>query len=134
MSTYRIKWTRWGKRARVIWWLWRRLPTVYIPRVRRENEQWRARTLAHEIVHVEQWKRLGRWGFVRSYLSKRGRLALEGEAFAASCNWWWELGHQNVDSGGRLIPVLAYYTQALETKYRLGLGTVRCRAAIEKHL
>jgi hypothetical protein len=43
----------------------------------------RARTAtgAHEAVHVEQMRRLGWWRFVWRYLTPRGRLELECEAF-----------------------------------------------------
>jgi hypothetical protein len=41
----------------------------------------REATGAHEAVHVEQMRRLGWWRFVWRYLTPRGRLELECEAF-----------------------------------------------------
>ena len=38
-------------------------------------------TLAHEIVHLDQYKRLGAWAFCWKYVTRKGRLELEIEAY-----------------------------------------------------
>jgi hypothetical protein len=72
-------------RAITIWWPFTEEPTTYIPRARFKSQDRYKRTQVHEAVHVRQWKRLGRMGFLRRYLfDRRERLHLEAEAFAAS--------------------------------------------------
>ena len=64
-----------------VFWGFRKRPTIYVPRDRVVNEPlWLSLTIAHEVVHVRQWVELGRFGFLRRYLTKKGRLAAEAEA------------------------------------------------------
>lgn len=140
MTEYRIRWAPgWlpfvGGRAFVIWLPLTDHPWMCIPRSRRGDALRLERTKAHEIVHVDQWKQLGRWGFVRRYFfSADGKMELEAEAFAASCNWWYDRGHQHVGTGDALVPVLDYYAKQLYDHYGLDVMMVECRAAIEEHL
>lgn len=43
-----------------------------------------ARTLAHELVHVRQWRSFGRVRYALSYLGERFRWAMEMQAYAES--------------------------------------------------
>ena len=113
------------KRAITIWWPWRKLPRIYIP-PNYENAKPLGLVEAHEGVHVRQWQRLGRFGFLRRYITKRGRMELEVEAFAESAAWW-------VNEGASFAPTgqtwLVYYATAMSKKYG-GLGYDACLTAL----
>ena len=88
MTRWIPKWVPW-KRAFVWWWPFVKRPTTYIPSVRRKDPDWVERTKAHEDVHVRQWLKWGRWGFVRRYFfDAEWRLHCEAEAFAQAVIWW----------------------------------------------
>ena len=136
MSEYRIRWIPdWfpWKRAITIWLPFTRFPWMCIPASRKTDPLRLERTKAHEIVHVDQWVRWGKWEFLRRNFSER-RLGLEAEAFAGSCAWWFERGYTNVDSGGVLVPVLDHYAGILHDYYGLDVSTAVCKAAISGHL
>jgi hypothetical protein len=133
MSEYRVRWIpNWipWRRAVTIWWPLFKLPRVYIPSSRRHDELRVERTRAHEVIHVDQWVRLGRWRFLRTYFRPEGRLQIEAEAFAASCEWWYDRGQGYIGAE----PVLTYYVRQLADHYGLDITTDACRAAIEGYL
>lgn len=117
------------QRAITIWWPWRREPRVYVPAsyVGRNDL---GVVEAHEAVHVKQWKRLGRFGFLREYITKAGRLDLEAEAFAASVKYWESLGVTMAT--GKLTMVDAY-AKALSEHYG-GLPEAQARTSILRWL
>lgn len=127
----RGRYLRWWGRAITIWWPWHSQPTIYIPRKRLDNESHLERTMAHEMVHVEQWLALGRLRFLLRYLTRSGRLALEAEAFAASCKWWYDRGHTRLLRGWMRFPVLDHYAEMLRDHYWLWYPKERCKAAIQ---
>ena len=115
-------------RAITLWWPWRAAPRIYIPRSR--APEYIPATLAHESVHVAQWTRLGRVGFLRLYLTKRGRTELEAEAYAASVRYWRAVG-VTLDTEG--VPMADAYARAMSEEYG-GLSEVEARAAIARFL
>ena len=129
--TDRIRWIpNWipWKRA-FVWWGFAKQPTIYIPRKRKSNAQWVDRTLAHERVHVLQWKKLGRVRFLRTYLGKHGRLDLEAEAFAESVRWMTSLWPGSRSYGQPYW--FNRYANSLAKKYHLLYTVDECRTAIE---
>lgn len=112
------------KRAITIWWPWRREPRVYVPRGRSAAAI--AVTEAHEAVHVRQWRKLGRIGFLRLYLTKRGRIELEAEAFAESVRC-------RCTTGGIQSYWIDHYAGAMARGYG-GLSEPASRDAIVRHL
>ena len=136
MTEYRIRWLpNWipWKRAFVFWLPFTDHPWVCIPANRKTDPLRLERTRAHEIVHVEQWLRLGRWGFLKRYFGS-DKMELEAEAFAGSCTWWYQAGHTHVDTGGTLVPVLAHYAGQLWTYYKHDASEKDCKDAIERYL
>ena len=118
-KSYRVipNWTHWYRAF--VWWGWGPEPTIYVPAKRLPSPGWVQRTLAHERVHVAQWQKYGRLGFLRRYfLSRKWRLELEAEAFAAS-----------VRAGGASLD---YYAGVLARSYRLRYSTETCAAAIRR--
>ena len=72
-----------------VFWGFRSRPTIYVPQDRVSDTPWMSLTIAHEQIHVRQWVKLGRFGFLRRYITKKGRLAAEAEAYAASVEWYY---------------------------------------------
>lgn len=108
----------------------RRRPTIYIPASRASDNSWMSLTLAHEVIHVQQWTHLGRFGFLRRYLTKAGRLRLEAEAYAASVEWYHEQGTQFHPGDD---PLRRKGT-SLATLYRLDISIADAMKEIEKWL
>lgn len=122
---YTLKRTK-KSRSMAIWWPWKKIPTVYIS-IRRGNpgDTEYERTLVHELVHVKQWYDLGKFEFLLKYLTRKGRLNLEAEAFATNVVSWWKqsIYTLNVQYSPELsvesVPVLKYYSLTLKNYYSL---------------
>jgi len=127
------------KRAMSVWWPWRNGPSIYMPTKRRGDEDLISRTMRHELVHYGQWLSLGRIGFLRKYLTRKGRLDIEAEAYAASVRWYLERGQQTITiltlaPLTETFPVVIYYARALKRGYWLGATLDECAAAIRGHM
>lgn len=129
-----IKRTR-SARSKAIWWPWRSGPTVYLSRSRgAAGTDSYERTLRHEMVHVRQWLVLGRCRFLLRYLTRRGRLALEAEAFRENLAWYAEHGITRFEAPpvpGATISVFEYHVNVLASRYMLwGVSRTEIRAAL----
>ena len=122
---YIPRWVPW-KRAFVFWWPFIKDPTVYVPCKRKDIYSWVDRTLAHEAVHVTQWRHYGRIGFMWRYLRPGWRFSLEAQAWAASVRW----AMQN-RPGSQQRTWVFQFAEKLATGYGLKYPLERCRAAIE---
>ena len=120
MAKYRVipAWTHWHRAF--VWWGWGPEPVIYVPAKRLPYPDWIRLTLAHERVHVAQWKKHGRIGFLRRYLCRDQRLELEAEAFAAS-----------VKAGGGTAE---HYATVLAKSYGLHAPVDVCFVAINSYL
>ena len=120
---------RWH-RAFVFWLPFYHRPTIFIPAERKHNAEWMARTLAHEQVHVRQWKEIGRVRFLWRYIRKAGRARIEAEAFAESVRWHRQRG---IMPEGRFEP-LYYYGSALANRYGLDISVADGMDAVQQWL
>jgi hypothetical protein len=129
----RGRYVNWG-RGLTVWWPWHDQPTIYIPRSRLDDDDRLERTMAHELVHVDQWLAFGRFGFVLRWLTRRGRLVLEAQALAASCKWWHDRGITRLRRHDEVVSVLEHYTLELRDRYWLWYPKARCMRAIRRWL
>ena len=114
-------------RSITIWWPFTKVPTIYLSNSRGtdvENADFK-RTMTHELVHVKQWNALGKFKFLKKYITRKGRLEIEAEAFATNVKSWWESGIVilNVQYVPGLpfveLTVVDYYVNAIKNGYKL---------------
>jgi len=122
---YTLKRTK-RNRSMAIWWPFKKIPTIYLSNIRGEagSEDYN-RTLTHELVHVRQWYDLGRFKFLLKYITRKGRLELEAQAFATNILSYWK---QNIfEFNVQYVPglpmepisVLDHYVNILNRSYNL---------------
>lgn len=112
-------------RAVTFWFPWNPTPRVYIPWAY-DGTGKAARARLHEPIHYDQWLELGRFGFLRKYLTPRGCLELEAPAFATNV-WSRVFGGMNVSNA------IDSYTDVLKKSYPLwGIDRSEVRETLRK--